>query len=596
MESTSRKRRKVVNKCPNPLFEQWLKEWRDEAAKKGLNTQYSFHKALTSLKKYPLPLNSGKEAIILEHFGEKICSMLDSKLTKHYAENGISYPSSQGDSEELPSSETVVSLIPVKKKNEKAISKNTSNKRGYIPVPGTAPHALLVALFRQLESGDVNWMRKDDLINAAQPQCNKSFKVPDPGSYYTAWSSMATLIKKGLVQKESHPPKYQLTDSGVEIAIQLIQAGAKSDGDVVPSTSVKTNVPRLQDKTNNSQPLATVGSSRDEVGDHSSNNSCSNDVFRTTGVDNDINQQASANEFILYPGQFKIILCVDNCETTGGAPTLRRDLVEKHLKANGVPYDVRKLHVGDFLWIAQEVVHVTPGQLQVRKPKELVLDFVIERKRMDDLVSSIKDGRFHEQKFRLKSCGLKRPTYLIESFGPIDHFSLPESSIKQAISNTQVVDGFSIKKTADQTDTINYLTIVSRYLAKAYEGRILISSSFSVYHDLPLEVTEKRGMLMKFDELNNASRKNRGLTVSEVFAKMLLQLHGCTVEMAAAILELHPSVSSLITAFNNCDSQSERENVLSQIQYGKRGRTIGAPISRTLYQYFTLLTFPKLIN
>ena len=32
------------------------------------------------------------------------------------------------------------------------------------------------------------------------------------------------------------------------------------------------------------------------------------------------------------------------------------------------------------------------------KSKELVLDYIIERKRMDDLASSIIDGRFREQK------------------------------------------------------------------------------------------------------------------------------------------------------------------------------------------------------
>ena len=35
--------------------------------------------------------------------------------------------------------------------------------------------------------------------------------------------------------------------------------------------------------------------------------------------------------------------------------------------------------------------------------KEIVLDFIVERKTMDDLVSSIKDGRFQEQKVYLAS-------------------------------------------------------------------------------------------------------------------------------------------------------------------------------------------------
>ena len=48
---------------------------------------------------------------------------------------------------------------------------------------------------------------------------------------------------------------------------------------------------------------------------------------------------------------------------------------------------------------------------------EIVLPFIIERKRMDDLASSIKDGRFREQKFRLKQTGFKNLIYLVERYG-----------------------------------------------------------------------------------------------------------------------------------------------------------------------------------
>lgn len=39
-----------------------------------------------------------------------------------------------------------------------------------------------------------------------------------------------------------------------------------------------------------------------------------------------------------------------------------------------------------------------PGQLRAPVGRELVLDYVVERKRMDDLCGSIIDGRFREQK------------------------------------------------------------------------------------------------------------------------------------------------------------------------------------------------------
>ena len=80
----------------------------------------------------------------------------------------------------------------------------------------------------------------------------------------------------------------------------------------------------------------------------------------------------------------------------------------------GVKFSVRNLNVGDFLWIAKEIVHAVPGnsykpcdfwflslsidQLRLPESREIVLEYIIERKRMDDLSDSIIDRRFHEQK------------------------------------------------------------------------------------------------------------------------------------------------------------------------------------------------------
>lgn len=44
--------------------------------------------ALRSLRRYPLPLRSGKEAKILQHFGDRLCRMLDERLKQHLASGG----------------------------------------------------------------------------------------------------------------------------------------------------------------------------------------------------------------------------------------------------------------------------------------------------------------------------------------------------------------------------------------------------------------------------------------------------------------------------------------------------------------------------
>lgn len=56
---------------------------------RGLFHDYHyFSQAISSLKKYPLPLKNGKEAKILQNFGDGICKILDDRLEKYYRENG----------------------------------------------------------------------------------------------------------------------------------------------------------------------------------------------------------------------------------------------------------------------------------------------------------------------------------------------------------------------------------------------------------------------------------------------------------------------------------------------------------------------------
>ena len=45
---------------------------------------------------------------------------------------------------------------------------------------------------------------------------------------------------------------------------------------------------------------------------------------------------------------------------------------------------------------------------------EYVLDYVLERKRVDDMAGSIKSRRYDRQKFNMNMCGLRHLVYLVE--------------------------------------------------------------------------------------------------------------------------------------------------------------------------------------
>ncbi len=67
----------------------------------------------------------------------------------------------------------------------------------------------------------------------------------------------------------------------------------------------------------------------------------------------------------------------------------------------------RQAEVGDAVWVARARAGAPPA--------EFVLDYVVERKSVADLLGSIKGGgRYEKQKYFLARCGLRRVMYLIE--------------------------------------------------------------------------------------------------------------------------------------------------------------------------------------
>ncbi|XP_054609612.1 crossover junction endonuclease MUS81 [Dunckerocampus dactyliophorus] len=563
-------RKRTLPPCPNPLFLKWLTELRDEAKEKGLKIQYTYQKAISSLNKYPLPLRDAKEAKILQNFGDGICKILDSKLQQYYREHGQDSPVYTPHERALPPDRSDNKRPDPSRKKDAKDDKGggkKKKKKEYVPQKGSGGYAVMLTLYRQSQMpGSKGFMFKMELQAQAQHLCDKSFTVPDLGSKYTAWSSVATLVQRNLLLKTHSPARYSLTQEGLSLAQRL----ASSE----PGSKAGPHV--LGDEEEGGPAVVDLTASGDDDDDYDDDDNEEKDKIRLAEPRSKVLSGGR-----LLPGTYDIVLCVDFIETTGGSHHRKHELV-KELQRNGVKFDVRKLNVGDFLWVAQEKVALASAA-----SKELVLDFIIERKRMDDLCGSIIDGRFREQKFRLKRCGLRRPIYLVEEQGKAaSHLSLPEKTLQQAIINTQVVDGFFVKRVHDVKESAAYLSIMTRHLTKVYQNRTLVCRSRELEGDPDREDDTPSCSLMSFAEFNYGAIKNKSQTVREAFARQLMQVSGLSGDKAAAILENYSTPQSLLKAYEKCKSEAEKEKLLSTIQYGRLNRNLGPALSRTLYQLY----------
>lgn len=491
-KTTYENRMTVKLLTPNPLFEKWLTEWRDKAIENDSKMQYTFTLALDSLKKYPLPLESGKDCKILRGFGNKLCKMLDERLTKHR----LIYMNSND----------ILNVQDVNK-NKKRHFLN------YEPSYRSGAYAILMALYEEsLKKSYKGFLFKSEVIRQGQRFCDKSFTKPDAGFYYTAWSSTKTLLDKNIVLKQGSPAKFKLTKKGMDLARKLYEKNEKFGVDLKETNFNKElNLDQKEiyislkqkdlHRTSSSQSICTSSSQKE------SQNTSFSQIISTASSQKD-NQstfftQTKTNvnfeTTILPPNTFDVILLVDTAETVGKGTSPFDDPILCHLNHLNIPHEVRHLKVGDYIWICRDF----------NMKKELVLPYIIERKRMDDFSSSIKDGRFHEQKFRLKQSGIQNLIYLVENYGNNTHTGLPLTTLFQAATNTLVIDGFSIKFTASTRGTVEYLGCMTNMICKLFKMKTLMSclKKDIVPHSLDDDLVG----LMSFEEFNKSSSKNKVL-------------------------------------------------------------------------------------
>lgn len=220
---------------------------------------------------------------------------------------------------------------------------------------------------------------------------------------------------------------------------------------------------------------------------------------------------------------------------------------------NNIIFDKKQLEIGDII---------------LEKDNDIVL--LIERKTIQDLTASIKDGRYKEQKARILSkVNVENVLYLIE--GRVDNIKFDEKVIFGSITNMIFRDNIKVINTGTIKQSYDLiLSLKKKFLEGTFESKENLNYNESI-------------------KLN----KKDNMTTELFNIQVLANIPGISIKMAEVILKEIKSVKDLIKKYNGydielekdeVDIEKEREELLKNIQYNEK-RKVGKIISKRIYEF-----------
>ena len=207
------------------------------------------------------------------------------------------------------------------------------------------------------------------------------------------------------------------------------------------------------------------------------------------------------------------------------------------LEDKGVPFNNKNLELGDITYTDQSGNNL----------------LIIERKTVNDLASSIKDGRYMEQSLRLDSIGLHNHNiiYLIE--GDIERYKAPPiknpvtvEAIYSSIFSIMYYKGFSVLKTRDIKETAEFIVRIYNKINKEKKKG---------YYDVNKEETK-----IEYASTIKTAKKDN-ITLENIDLIMLSQIPSVSKNIATIILSKYDGIADLI------DSLRNDKHVLTDVKY-----------------------------
>ena len=213
-------------------------------------------------------------------------------------------------------------------------------------------------------------------------------------------------------------------------------------------------------------------------------------------------------------------------------------------------YNKKNLDIGDFKYSLNDT-HI-----------------IIERKTVEDLVSSIKDGRYKEQKCRLIN-EMKNNTkiiYLIEGdIWKCKRFNA--DTLYSVIINSIIIYIIHIYISKDINHTILFLLKMNKQLIKNKD--IIFSNSLNI---------SDKNIYSQYIKSN----KKSNITQYTCFINQLSQIPGISYSIGKVIADKYVSMYNFI---NTLQQNKDEYTILSNLQHGKTNRRIGNKLSEQIKIY-----------
>ena len=206
---------------------------------------------------------------------------------------------------------------------------------------------------------------------------------------------------------------------------------------------------------------------------------------------------------------------------------------------------------------------------------------IIERKCLNDLLASIKDGRYEEQSYRLN--GLNHPNhniyYLIEGdVNKANRFkdnNIEKLTLYSAMFSLNYYKGFSVMRTLSMEETAIFICNTASKLSKSdkkayYENKPIVTNTVGQEQTTVVEQTLEVEQTTVVDQTLESDKdyisvvkkvKKENITPENIAEIMLCQIPGISSVTAIAIMDKFKTIPNLINEIQ------QNDNCLKDISY-----------------------------